>query len=99
MRRAVLLSFCLAALAVHGAAGQTPPAATDAVPPATRGPPGTGGLPKPPGTVPEIVQPAGEPQLKASDVADFSIQPPDMDRRLVVPAPGTPGGDRSVNPK
>ncbi len=99
MRDALILGFYLAALTAHGAAGQTPPVATDAVPPAVRGPPAGDELPKPPGTVPDIALPAGETQSKASDIPGFAIQPRDMDRRLVVPAPGTPGGDTGVNPK
>ena len=99
MIRALILGVCLSALAAGGVIAQTPPAATDVTPPAMQSPSANDGPPKPSGTVPEILQRGGTILPKLTDAPGSTIKPPNVDPQLVIPPPGTPGGDRSVNPK
>jgi hypothetical protein len=99
MLRALIPAICLNALMAGGALAQTPPAATDATPPALQSPTQKEGPPKPPGTVPEVVQKGDIIQPNVSGTKGSTIKPPNVDPQLVVPAPGTPGGDTTVIPK
>jgi hypothetical protein len=99
MMRLLISGFCLSALTVGGAMGQTPPAATDAVPPAVQSPSTNDGPPKPSGTIPEVVKRGDVIQPQIPGAPGSTIKPPNVDPQLVIPPPGTPGGDRTVNPK
>ena len=99
MIRALIRGACLSVLAAGVAIAQTVPAATDVTPPEVRSPSANDGPPNPSVAVPEILRRGDTIRPRSVDAPAFAIKPPNVDSELVIPAPGTPGGDRSVNPR
>lgn len=75
----------------------TPPAA--ACPPDVKGPPPTVGGPNPPDLSDRLADSKGVICPPAGVDPDMHVPPPDGGAMKVIPPPGTPGGNRGVEPK
>ena len=94
---ATVAGYGVAAAQTTGRPPQTPPAV--ACPPDVKGPPPTIGGPAQPDLSDRLADSKGVICPPAGVDPDMHVPPPQGGAMKVIPPPGTPGGDRGVEPK